>query len=316
MPKMVKAAKIALIDAPLEIEKTETDAKINISSPDQLESFLKQEENILKKMVDKIKAMGANVIFVQKGIDDLAQHYLAKEGIVAVRRVKRSDMEKLARATGAKISSTLDGLDAKDLGYAGSVEEKKISGEAMVFVQDCKDPKSVTLFVRGGTEHVTSEVERAIKDSIGALSSALEDGTFVTGGGSTEMSLAKRLKEYATKVGGREQLAIEAFAESLESIPVTLAENGGLDAIDVLVELRNKHSTKGNEAYGVDVLASKVGDMKALGIYEPSRVKKQAIASATETARLILRIDDIISGRGSAKKGPGGDGDEMGGMGM
>jgi thermosome len=302
MPKVVKNAKIALIDAALEIEKTETDAKINITNPEQLEAFLKQEEIMLRKMVEKIKASGANVIFVQKGIDDLAQHYLAKEGIMAVRRVKRSDIEKLARATGAKIVSSLDDLTPKDLGTAGLVEERKIAGEAMVFVQECKDPKSVTIFVRGGTEHVVSEVERAIKDSIGAVASSLEDGKYVTGGGSIEIELAKRLREFATKVGGREQLAIEAFAEALESIPVALAENGGLDAIDVLVELRAKHSEKGNESYGVDVINGKVADMKKIGVLEPTKVKRQAIASATEAARLILRIDDIISGKGTSKK--------------
>ena len=302
MPKVVKNAKIALIDAALEIEKTETDAKINITNPEQLEAFLKQEEIMLRKMVEKIKASGANVIFVQKGIDDLAQHYLAKEGIMAVRRVKRSDIEKLARATGAKIVSSLDDLTPKDLGTAGFVEERKIAGEAMVFVQECKDPKSVTIFVRGGTEHVVSEVERAIKDSIGAVASSLEDGKYVTGGGSIEIELAKRLREFATKVGGREQLAIEAFAEALESIPVALAENGGMDAIDVLVELRAKHSEKGNESYGVDVINGKVADMKKIGVLEPTKVKRQAIASATEAARLILRIDDIISGKGTSKK--------------
>ncbi len=302
MPKVVKNAKIALIDAALEIEKTETDAKINITNPEQLEAFLKQEEIMLRKMVEKIKASGANVIFVQKGIDDLAQHYLAKEGIIAVRRVKRSDIEKLARATGAKIVSSLDDLTPKDLGTAGLVEERKIAGEAMVFVQECKDPKSVTIFVRGGTEHVVSEVERAIKDSIGAVASSLEDGKYVTGGGSIEIELAKRLREFATKVGGREQLAIEAFAEALESIPVALAENGGMDAIDVLVELRAKHSEKGNESYGVDVINGKVADMKKIGVLEPTKVKRQAIASATEAARLILRIDDIISGKGTSKK--------------
>lgn len=302
MPKVVKNAKIALIDAALEIEKTETDAKINITNPEQLEAFLKQEEIMLRKMVEKIKASGANVIFVQKGIDDLAQHYLAKEGIMAVRRVKRSDIEKLAKATGAKIVSSLDDLTPKDLGTAGLVEERKIAGEAMVFVQECKDPKSVTIFVRGGTEHVVSEVERAIKDSIGAVASSLEDGKYVTGGGSIEIELAKRLREFATKVGGREQLAIEAFAEALESIPVALAENGGLDAIDVLVELRAKHAEKGNESYGVDVINGKVADMKKIGVLEPTKVKRQAIASATEAARLILRIDDIISGKGTSKK--------------
>ncbi|MEM4296265.1 MAG: thermosome subunit beta [Candidatus Anstonellales archaeon] len=311
MPKYVKNAKIALLDAPLEIEKTETDAKININAPEQLEAFLKQEETMIRKMVEKIKASGANVVFVQKGIDDLAQHYLAKEGIAAIRRVKRSDMEKLAKATGARIVSTIDDLSAKDLGIAGIVEEKKLGGEAMVFVQECRDPKSVTIFVRGGTEHVVNEVERAIKDAIGAVSSALEDGSYVVGGGSIEMALAKRLREFATKTGGREQLAIEAFAEALESIPTTLAENGGLDAIDVLVELRTKHAQKGNETYGVDVIAGKIADMKKQGIFEPTKVKRQAIASATEAARLILRIDDIISGKGTTGKKQGNEGGEM-----
>ncbi len=311
MPKRVENAKIALIDSPLEIEKTETDAKINITSPDQLESFLKQEEEMLKKMVEQIKASGANVVFVQKGIDDLAQHFLAKAGILAVRRVKRSDMEKLAKATGAKIASTLDDLSSSDLGEAGLVEERKVAGESMVFVENCKDPKSVTIFVRGGTEHVVSEVERAIKDSIGAVTSALEDGKYVTGGGSAEMELSKRLKEFATKVGGREQLAVEAFAEALESIPTTLAENGGMDAIDVLVELRSKHAEKGGEHYGVDVLDGKVEDMKKTGVFEPAKVKRQAIASATEVARLILRIDDIISAKGT-KASSGGPGEAGG----
>ncbi len=303
MPKRIENAKIALIDAALEVEKTETDAKINITSPDQLEAFLKQEEEMLKNMVEKIKAAGANVVFVQKGIDDMAQHYLAKAGILAVRRVKKSDMEKLSRATGAKIITSLEDISGDDLGEAGLVEERKIAGESMVFVEDCKDPKSVTIFVRGGTEHVTSEVERAIKDSLGAVASALEDGLYTTGGGSIEMELAKELRKYAEEIGGREQLAIEAFAEALESIPMTLAENGGMDSIDVLVELRSKHAKeKDGKYYGVDVINGKVANMKELGILEPAKVKKQAIASATETARLVLRIDDIISAKGTSKK--------------
>ena len=301
MPKRVENAKIALIDSPLEIEKTETDAKIEITSPDQLEAFLKKEEEMLKNMVEKIKKVGANVVFVQKGIDDLAQHYLAKAGILAVRRVKKSDMEKLSKATGARIATSLDDLTEKDLGEAGLVEERKIAGENMVFVENCKDPKSVSIFIRGGTEHVVSEVERAIKDALGSVASALEDGKYVTGGGSIEMALALKLKDYAKEVGGREQLAVEAFAEALESIPTTLAENAGMDAIDTLVELRNRHA-KGENSYGVDVSKGKVGDMKKLGVLEPAKVKKQAIASATETARLILRIDDIISAKGTSKK--------------
>jgi thermosome len=307
MPKRMENAKIALIDAALEIEKTETDAKIEITSPDQMEAFLKQEENTLRGMVDKIKAAGATAVFVQKGIDDVAQHYLAKNGIIAVRRVKKSDMEKLARATGATVVSTIDGLSPKEIGNAGSIEEKKIGGEAMVFVEKCKDPKSVSIFVRGGTEHVVSEVERAIKDSLGSVSSALEDGKYVTGGGSVEMELSKQLREYATSVGGREQLAIEAFADALESIPTALAENGGLDSIDTIVELKAKHS-KGEKTFGIDVMKGKIDDMSKLGVFEPSKVKRQAMASATETARLILRIDDIISarGKGGGMGGPGG----------
>jgi len=307
MPKKVENAKIALLDAALEIEKTETDAKIEITSPDQLEAFLKQEEKMLKEMVEKIKATGANVVFVQKGIDDLAQHYLAKEGIVAVRRVKKSDMEKLAKATGATIVSSLESLSPADLGYAGSVTEKKIAGEAMVFVEQCKDPKSVSIFVRGGTDHVVNEVERAIKDAIGSVSSALEEGKYTTGGGSTEMAIAKMLKDYAMEVGGREQLAIEAFAGALEAIPITLAENGGMDAMDTIVELRTKHGKKGT-TWGVDVLNGKVADMSALGVLEPTKVKKQALSSATEAARLILRIDDIISSKGKSSGGSSGTG--------
>jgi len=306
MPKSVKDAKILLLDTALEIEKTEVDAKIEITSPDQMQSFLNQEEKMMKDMVEKIAATKANVVFCQKGIDDLVQHYLSKKGILAARRVKKSDMEKLARATGAITASSLDGLKETDLGYAGDVEERKISGEAMIFVEKCKDPKSVTLFVRGGTDHVVSEVERAVVDARGAVSSALQDGKYVIGGGSVEMELSRYLQEYAVQIGGREQLAIQAFAESLESIPRALAENAGMDVIDTIVSLRNKHKEKGGIAVGVDVMAGKVVDLRASGIYEPAKVKRQAMASATETARLILRIDDIISARGGSRGPPGG----------
>lgn len=316
MPKTIKGAKIALIDAALEIEKTETDAKIEITSPDQLEAFLKQEEKMLKEMVSKVKASGATVLFCQKGIDDLAQHFLSKEGIAAVRRVKKSDMEKLARATGAKVVSSVSELSPEDLGSAGLVEEKKVSGEAMVFVRECKHPKSVTLLVRGGTDHVVSEVERAIRDSLGAVGSAIEMGKYVTGGGSIEMALSAVLNEYAIEIGGREQLAIQAYAESLESIPKTLAENAGMDSIDALVTLRNKHKDKVGLAFGVNVLEGKISDMDEIGILEPAKVKTQALSSATETTRLILRIDDIIASRGGRGGGmpPGGPGGmDMGG---
>jgi len=316
MPRYAKDAKIALLDSSLEVEKTETDAKIEITSPEQMESFLKQEEKMLKDMVEKIKKSGATVIFCQKGIDDLEQHYLAKSGIIAVRRVKKSDMEKLARATAAKVASSLDELTPEDLGSAGIVEEKKIAGEAMVFVKECKDPKSVSIFVRGGTEHVVSEVERAIKDSLGAVGSTIEYGKYVVGGGSAEMAISSALQDYAVKIGGREQLAIQAFAEALEAIPKALAENAGMDAIDTLVTLRNKHKgSKGGTNVGVDVLAGKVDDVEKIGILEPAKVKKQAISSATETARLVLRIDDIISSKGKAPP-PGAGGPGMGGMGM
>jgi thermosome len=297
MPKLIKDAKICLIDAALEIEKTEIDAKIEITSPDQMESFLKQEEKMLKEIVDKIAATGANVVFCQKGIDDVAQHYLAKKGIAAVRRVKKSDMEKLARATGATIASSVDDLKKEDLGYAGLVEERKIGGEAMVFVEQCKDAKSVTIFVRGGTDHVVSEVERAVVDARGAVASALSDGKYVYGGGAIEMELSKELNAYATEVGGREQLAIQAFVEALEAIPKTLAENAGMDPIDTLVTLRNKHKKEDGKGFGVDVIAGKVADLSDV-VLEPAKVKRQAISSAVETARLILRIDDIISSKG------------------
>ncbi|MFH1785318.1 MAG: thermosome subunit beta [Candidatus Micrarchaeota archaeon] len=311
MPKSVKNAKILLLDAALEIEKTETDAKIEITSPDKMEAFLQQEEKMMRDMVDKIAAVKANVIFCQKGIDDLVQHFLSKKGITAVRRVKKSDMEKLSRATGAMVVSTLEDLKDTDLGNAGLVEEKKVSGESMVFVEKCKDPKSVTVFVRGGTDHVVSEVERAVVDARGAVASALQDGKYVVGGGSVEMEISKEVHNYATHIGGREQLAIQAFAEALESIPRALAENAGMDVIDTIVSLRTKHKEATGKTVGVDVLHGKVADLKSAGIFEPAKVKKQAIVSATETARLILRIDDIISSRGGGRGGgmpPGGPG--------
>ncbi len=304
MTKIAKDAKVALIDAALEIEKTETDAKIEITSPDQLEAFLKQEEKMLKEMVEKIKNAGANVLFCQKGIDDLAQHYLAKAGMMGVRRVKKSDMEKLARATGAKIVSSISELEAADLGSAGLVEEKKVSGESMVFVRKCMDPKSVTILVRGGTDHVVSEVERAIRDALGSVASAIEMGKYVTGGGSIEMALATALNEYAVEIGGREQLAIQAYAQAIESIPKTLAENAGMDSIDALVALRNKHKDGKGLNYGVNVFKGEISDMEAEGIVEPAKVKTQALSSATETTRLILRIDDIIASKGGRGGGP------------
>ena len=312
MPKLVKNAQIALLDVALEIEKTETDARIEITSPDQMQAFLAQEEKMLKAMVDKIAKSGANVIFVQKGIDDVAQHYLAKAGIMAVRRVKKSDLEKLSRATGAKFVTSLDDLGKNDLGFAGVVEERKIAGEYMVFVEKCKDPKSVTIFIRGSSTQVINEVERSLTDVIGALSSAVEQGKYVSGGGAIEVDVANALRQYSSEVGGREQLAIQAFADALEIVPKTLAESAGMDPIDTLVQLRNKHNTSAGKNLGVDVYKNTLGDMDKNGVIEPCKVKEQAIASAAEAAEIILRIDDMISSRG--RGGGGGMGGGPGGM--
>ncbi len=295
MPKRVKDAKIALVNAPLEIEKTEFDAEIRITDPSQLQAFINEEERMLKEMVDKIKKAGANVLFCQKGIDDLAQHYLAKEGILAVRRVKKSDMEKLSRATGATIVTNLEDLSEKDLGYAGLVEEVKIGDDEMVFVRECKDPKSVTILVRGGTEHIVNEVERALEDAIGVVVATIEDGKVLAGGGAPEVEVAKGLREYAKSVGGREQLAIEAFADSIEIIPRALAENAGYDPIDKIVELRAKHEEKDGKFYGLDAYTGEIKNLFEEGVVEPLRVKTQAIDSASEVAVMILRIDDVIA---------------------
>lgn len=319
MPQTVKSAKIALIDAALEIKESETDAQIRITDPSQMQAFVEQEEKILKEMVEKVKKSGATVLFCQKGIDDLAQHYLSKAGLYAARRVKKSDMEALARATGARLVTNLDDLESADLGYAGLVEEKKIAGDEMTFIRECKDPKAVSLLVRGGTEHVVDEVERAMKDAVGGIAATLEVGKFVAGGGSPEAEVAKELRAYANKVGGREQLAVNAFANALEIIPRTLAENAGLDPIDILVELRAQHEKKNINA-GVNVFSGKVEDMLKQSVVEPLKIKTQAISSAAESAEMILRIDDVISasklsGGGGMPPGAGGMPPDMGGMG-
>ena len=309
MPKKIKNAKIALLDAALEIKETESKAEIRITSPDQLQAFLDQESRMLKDMVKKVVDAGCNVLFCQKGIDDLAQHYLAKEKIAAVRRVKKSDMEKMAKATGGSIVSSIDELTSNDLGEAGFVEEMKIAGEEMIFVRECKNPKAVSILVRGGTEHVVDEVKRAMDDAVLGVMSALEVGKVVPGGGAVEIELALKLREYAGTVGGREQLAINAFAEAVEIIPRTLAESTGKDQIDILVELRTLHE-RGNKSYGVDVIRGTVDDMERLNVIEPLKIKTQAIKSATEAADMILRIDDIIQ----AKSGGGMPGGHPGGM--
>jgi thermosome len=294
MPKVVKDAKIALVDAALEVRETETDAQIQITDPLKLQAFLEQEEKMLKEMVEKIAKSGANVLFCQKGIDDAAQHYLAKKGILAARRVKKSDMEALAKATGGRIVTNLDDLEAKDLGYAKLVEEVKIGDEQMIFVRDCKNPKAVSILVRGGTEHVVDEVDRAIEDAIGAVASAIEVGKIVPGGGAPEAEVAKGLKKYAETLKGREQLAVNAFAEAMEVIPRSLAENAGLDPIDTLVALRAEHE-RGNVQMGVNVYEGGVADMLKEGVIEPLKVKTQALKSAAEAAEMILRIDDVIA---------------------
>ncbi|MDO8624654.1 MAG: thermosome subunit beta, partial [Candidatus Diapherotrites archaeon] len=289
MPKKVEKAKIALVDAAMEIKEPENDAKIEINSPDQLQAFLDQEESQLRQMVEQIQKAGATVVFCQKGIDDLAQHFLAKEGIAAIRRVKKSDMDALGKATGAKVVSRLKDLTSKDLGYAGIVEERKIAGDNMVFVYECKNPKSVSLLVRGGSEHVVDEAERAVHDAVGSVASAIRMGKVVVGGGACEMEVASRLREFAKTIGGREQLAIEAFAEALEIIPRTLAESAGMDPIDTLVGLRSKHSAKDGKAFGVDVYDAKIANMASKKVLEPLAIKIQALTSASEVAEMILR---------------------------
>ncbi|MEM2881901.1 MAG: thermosome subunit beta [Candidatus Bathyarchaeia archaeon] len=295
MPKRIENPKIALIDAALEIEKTEISAEIRISNPEQMKAFLDEENRMMRGMVEKIKASGANVVLCQKGIDDMVQHFLAKEGIMAVRRIKKSDMEKLARATGGKIVTNLDDLKPEDLGSAQLAIERKIGVDKMVFIEGCKDPRSVSILLRAGLERMVDELERSIHDGLSVVSDVIEKNKIVAGGGSVEAELAKRLKSYAAKIGGREQLAIEAFAESLEIIPRTLAENAGLDPVDIMVELRSAHEKEGGLWAGVDVFGGKIVDMMKLGVIEPLAVKEQCIKSAVEAASMILRIDDVIA---------------------
>ena len=311
MPTKVKNAKIALLDVALEIKNTETDAKIQISSPEQMEGFLMQEEKMIKDKTQKVIKSGANVIICQKGIDDLAQHYLAKAGIYACRRVKKSDIEKLAKATGAVIVMSLEDLSEGDLGHAGLVEEVKVGDEQMTYVRECKNPKAVTFLVRGGTQHVVDEVERAVKDALGDIIATLKVGKAVGGAGSIEIALAREIRQHAIKLAGREQFAVLAFADALEIIPRTLAENAGLDPIDILTELKAQHD-KGNKWASVDAFTGKVTDAWKSGVIEPLKIKTQAIKSASEVAELILRIDDVIAGAGAKKGGPATPG--MGGM--
>jgi len=308
MPKRVEDAKIALIDAPLEVEKTEFDAKINIENPEQMKAFLDEEEKMLKDMTDKISNSGANVLLCEKGIDDVAQHYLAKKGILAVRRVKQSDMEKLVKATGGKVVSNVNDLRPEDLGFAKLVEERKVADDKMTFVEGSKNPKAVTILVRGGSERLVDEAERAIHDALCVVRDVVLDPRVVGGGGAPEAEVARRLREHAQKLSGKEQLAVIAFGEALETLPTALAENAGLDPIDILVQLRVAHE-KGQLWAGVDVNESKVADLKERGILEPIGVKIQVIKSASEAAGMILKIDDVIA---AAKSSPGGQGGPKG----
>jgi len=312
MPYAVEDANVALLDTAIEVPETELDTEVNVTDPDQLQQFLDQEEKQLKEYVDAIKAAGANVVVCQKGIDDMAQHYLAQEGILAVRRAKKSDIKALSRSTGARIVSNIDDITADDLGFAGSVAQKEIGGDQRIFVEDVEDAKAVTLVLRGGTEHVVDEVERAVVDSLGVVSVTLEDGEVLPGGGAPETQLALELRDFADSVGGREQLAVEAFADAIDVVPRTLAENAGHDPIDSLVDLRSRHDA-GETTVGLDAYSGDVIDMVEKGVVEPLRVKTQAIESATEAGVMILRIDDVIAA-GDLKGGaPGGDDEDGGG---
>ncbi|MBS7614736.1 TCP-1/cpn60 chaperonin family protein [Candidatus Bathyarchaeota archaeon] len=317
MPKRIENAKIALLDLALEVEKTEFDAKINIETPEQMEAFLHEEENMMRDMVEKIAATGANVVICQKGIDDMVQHFLARKGISAVRRAKKSDMEKLAKATGGKVVTNLQDITEKDLGYAALVEERKIGDDKMTFVEGCKNPRSVAILIRGGTERVVDEAERSVHDALCVVRDVVQEPKIVIGGGAPEVEVARSLREFAETLPGREQLAVQSYAEAVEVVPTTLGENAGLDPIDIISDLRAFHE-KGQKWAGVDVFEGKVVDMEKNDVYEPLAVKKQIIKSATEAASMILKIDDVIAaGKMKAPptppKGPEGMGGEGGG---
>jgi len=318
MPKLVDNAKIALLNEKLEIEKTEFDAKINIESPDQMQSFLDEEERMLREMANAVTKAGANVVFCEKGIDDMILHFLAKAGVLAVKSVSSSDMEKLSRATGGKIQASVKDLSADALGNAKKVEEVKIGDDKLIYVRDCKNPKAVTIVIRGGSTHIIDEAERSLHDGLCVVRNVIEDGKIVAGGGAPEAEVAKNLRSYAVKVGGREQLAVEAYAEAIEAIPLTLAENAGLDPIDIMVALRAKHEEADGKYFGIEVTTGKIKNMCDLIVLEPLRVKQQVIKSATEAANMILKIDDLIAIKGGGKMPPmppGGMGGGMGGMG-
>jgi len=308
MPKLMENPKIALLDVSLEIEKTEFDAKINVESPEQMKAFLKQEEDTMKSMVDKIAASGANLVLCQKGIDDLVQHFLARKKIIAVRRIKKSDMDKLALAIGGRLVSRIEDLSEKDLGTAKLVEERRVGEDKMVFVEGCKNPKSVTILIRGGTQRIVDEAERSVHDALSVVRDVVIDGKLLAGGGAPEAEISLRLRDYATSLAGKEQLAVQTFAEAIESVPSQLAENAGMDPIETMVELMAKHK-QGTEWAGISVHEGKIMDMYKLKIFDPALVKKQAIKSSVEAASMILKIDDVIAAGKLESKGPSGKGE-------
>jgi len=312
MPKKVEDAKIALVNTALEVKETEADSEISVSSPDELQSFLDHEEEELREMVDNVKESGANVLVCQKGIDDIAQHFLSQEGIVAVRRAKKSDMEKLARATGGTVVTNIDDLTENDLGEAGLVEERKVSGSEMTFIEECKNPKAVSVLVRGGTEHIVDEAERSLTDAINVVISSIKSGKVLAGGGSSEIELSMKISDFADTIGGKEALAVRSFAEALEALPRALSENAGFDPIDKLVELRSKHEEEGSE-YGLDAYTGKVQNMLENGVVEPLPVKSQAVSSGSEAAVMIIRIDDVIAAAEQEAPAGGGPGGAPGG---
>ncbi len=315
MPKSVAGAKIALLNAKLEIEKTETDAKININKPEEMYQFIQEEEKLLRDMADQVTKTGANVLFSEKSIDDEVLSLLSKKGILTVKNVSSSDMEKLAKATGGSVVGTTRDLSKEALGYAKVVEEVKIGDDKLVYVREAKNPKAVTIMIRGGSEHVVDEAERSLHDALSVVRNAVEDGKIVAGGGSPEIELSKRLREYAIKVGGREQLAVTAFAEALESIPVAIAQNAGINPIDILVDLKSKHNNAQNLWFGVNTQTGKASDMLKMDVVEPLRVKTQVIKSAVEAVTMILRVDDVFASKGGSTPGPGGPGGMPPGMG-
>ncbi|MEM0443462.1 MAG: thermosome subunit beta [Candidatus Caldarchaeum sp.] len=316
MPKLVRNAKIALLDAALEIEKTEFDAKLNIETPEQMRAFMKQEEDMLKQMVEKIAATGANVVLCQKGIDDLAQYFLAKKGIMAVRRIKKSDMDKLAKATNGRVISRIDDLTPADLGKAALVEERRVGEDKMVFVEGCDNPRSLTILIRGGTQRIVDEAERSLKDAINVVKDVIVEGKVIAGGGAGEIETALRLRDYAKTLPGKEQLAVNKFAEALEAIPSQLAESSGMDPIEAIVSLTSKHK-EGGLTYGINVFKGEIADMQKLEVIDPLLVKKQTVKSAVEAAAMVLKIDDIIAASRLETPSPGkkGEGKEEGGVG-